>query len=160
SVTVFEKADRVGGLLRYGIPNFKLEKHVVDRRVQQLAAEGVEFVTNAHVGVNVPVERLRKEYDAVLLAGGAEQPRDLQVPGRELKGIHYAMEFLPQQNRRNEGELVEDSSGILATGKHVVIIGSQNARRILDELALVPPILLRQEFHRIMDPLQFATGHL
>jgi len=123
SVTVFEKADRVGGLLRYGIPNFKLEKHVVDRRVQQLAAEGVEFVTNAHVGVNVPVERLRKEYDAVLLAGGAEQPRDLQVPGRELKGIHYAMEFLPQQNRRNEGEIVEDSSGILATGKHVVIIG-------------------------------------
>jgi glutamate synthase (NADPH/NADH) small chain len=110
-------------LLRYGIPNFKLEKHVVDRRVQQLVAEGVEFVTNAHVGVNVQVERLRKEYDAVLLAGGAEQPRDLQVPGRELKGIHYAMEFLPQQNRRNEGDIVEDSSSILATGKHVVIIG-------------------------------------
>src|SRR6185369_11993637 len=105
SVTVFEKADRVGGLLRYGIPNFKLEKRIVDRRLEQLAAEGVEFVTNAHVGVNTPVERLRTEFDAILLAGGAEHPRDLPVPGRELKGIHFAMEFLPQQNRRNEGEV-------------------------------------------------------
>lgn len=120
-VRVFEKADRVGGLLRYGIPNFKLEKQLVDRRVQQLADEGVEFATNAHVGHNVPVEQLRHEHDAILLAGGAEHPRDLQVPGRELKGIHYAMEFLPQQNRRNQGEVVE--GGIVATGKNVVIIG-------------------------------------
>ena len=122
-VTVFEKADRVGGLLRYGIPNFKLEKHVVDRRLAQLAAEGVEFVTSAHVGVNIEVARLRREFDAILLAGGAEHPRDLPVPGRELKGIHFAMEFLPQQNRRNEGEVFDGPAEILATGKHVVIIG-------------------------------------
>ncbi|HEX6879698.1 MAG TPA: glutamate synthase subunit beta [Terriglobales bacterium] len=123
SVTVFEKADRVGGLLRYGIPNFKLEKHVVERRVRQLEAEGVEFVTGAHVGVNYEVDKLRSEYDAIVLAGGAEQPRDLSVPGRELKGIHYAMEFLPQQNRRNQGDTVAEESAITATGKNVVIIG-------------------------------------
>ncbi len=104
SVTVYEKNDRIGGLLRYGIPNFKLEKHVVDRRIAQMKAEGVIFQTNAHVGVNIPVDSLTEQYDAILLCGGAEQPRDLPVPGRELKGIHYAMEFLPQQNRRNEGD--------------------------------------------------------
>jgi glutamate synthase (NADPH/NADH) small chain len=123
SVTVYEKADRIGGLLRYGIPNFKLEKTVVDRRVQQMRAEGVTFVTNAHVGVNVPVEALTEHYDAILLCGGSEQPRDLKIPGRELKGVHYAMEFLPQQNRRCEGDVVDPSTAILAEGKRVVIIG-------------------------------------
>jgi glutamate synthase (NADPH/NADH) small chain len=128
SVTVYEKNDRIGGLMRYGIPNFKLEKHVIDRRLEQMRAEGVTFVTNAHVGVNVPVEALTDHYDAILLAGGAEQPRDLKIPGRELKGIHYAMEFLPQQNRRCEGDKDEDflsdpSLAILAEGKRVVIIG-------------------------------------
>jgi hypothetical protein len=93
SVTVYEKNDRIGGLLRYGIPNFKLEKHVVDRRIEQMRAEGVIFQTNAHVGVNVPSNRSPKHYDAILLCGGAEQPRDLPIPGRELKGIHFAMEF-------------------------------------------------------------------
>ena len=122
-VTVFEKADRIGGLLRYGIPNFKMEKHLIDRRLEQLRAEGVKFQTNAHVGANVPVEDLRKEFQAVLLAGGAEQPRDLKVPGRELKGIHFAMEFLPQQNKRCEGDTVPQEGAILATGKRVVIIG-------------------------------------
>jgi glutamate synthase (NADPH/NADH) small chain len=122
-VTVYEKNDRIGGLLRYGIPNFKLEKHVVDRRIEQLRAEGVQFITNAHVGVNVPVETLTGHYEAILLCGGAEQPRDLKIPGRELKGIHFAMEFLPQQNRRNEGDTVEAASAILATGKNVLIIG-------------------------------------
>ena len=122
AVTVYEKADRIGGLLRYGIPNFKLEKHVVDRRIAQMEAEGVAFVTGAHVGGNVSVKHLQKDYDALVLAGGAEQPRDLRVPGRELKGIHFAMEFLPQQNRRNLGLAVEGEE-ILATGKHVVIIG-------------------------------------
>ena len=122
TVTVYEKADRVGGLLRYGIPDFKLEKHVVDRRAAQMEAEGIRFVTGAHVGANVSVEQLRGEHDAILLAGGAEQPRDIRVPGRELKGIHFAMEFLPQQNRRNSGLAVEGEE-ILATGKHVVIIG-------------------------------------
>jgi len=106
-VTVYEKSDRIGGLLRYGIPNFKLEKQVVDRRLEQMRAEGVTFVTNAHVGVNVPVETLVEEYDATLLAGGSERPRDLPIPGRELKGIHFAMEFLPQQNRRCEGDTID-----------------------------------------------------
>ena len=123
SVTVYEKNDRIGGLLRYGIPNFKLEKHVIDRRIKQMRAEGVTFLTNAHVGVNVPVETLNGHYDAILLAGGAEHPRDLNIPGRELKGIHYAMEFLPQQNRRCEGDTVDSRIAITAEGKRVVIIG-------------------------------------
>jgi len=120
-VTVFEKNDRIGGLLRYGIPNFKMEKHLIDRRLEQMRAEGVKFETNAHVGGNVPVEDLRHAFDAILLAGGAEHPRNLNVPGRELKGIHFAMEFLPQQNRVCEGDTVHDQ--ILATGKRVIIIG-------------------------------------
>jgi glutamate synthase (NADPH/NADH) small chain len=123
SVTVYEKNDRIGGLLRYGIPNYKLEKHVIDRRLEQMRAEGVEFVVNAHVGVNVDVQKLRDEYDVILLAGGSERPRDLAIPGRELKGIHFAMEFLPQQNRRCEGDVVDDSIAILATGKRVIILG-------------------------------------
>jgi glutamate synthase (NADPH/NADH) small chain len=121
SVTVFEKSDRIGGLLRYGIPNFKMEKHLIDRRIEQMRAEGVEFVVNAHIGVNVPVRDLQRDFDAILLAGGAEQPRDLKVPGRELKGIHFAMEFLPQANKVCEGDKVLHQ--ILATGKRVVIIG-------------------------------------
>ncbi|MGA2349621.1 MAG: glutamate synthase subunit beta [Terracidiphilus sp.] len=123
SVTVYEKADRIGGLLRYGIPNFKLEKHIIDRRIEQMRAEGVTFITNAHVGANVPVDALTEHYDAILLAGGSEQPRDLKIPGRELKGIHFAMEFLPQQNRRCEGDVLDPALDILATGKRVVIIG-------------------------------------
>ena len=123
SVTVFEKSDRIGGLLRYGIPNFKLEKHVVDRRIEQMRAEGVTFLTNAHVGVNVPVDALTGHYDAILLCGGAEQPRNLNIPGRELKGVHYAMEFLPQQNRRNEGDYIDPDASIHAAGKRVLIIG-------------------------------------
>jgi glutamate synthase (NADPH) small chain len=123
SVTVYEKSDRIGGLLRYGIPNFKLEKHVIDRRIQQMKAEGVTFLTNAHVGVNVPVDALTGHYDAILLCGGSEQPRDLKVPGRELKGIHFAMEFLPQQNRRNEGDWLDPAAEISAAGKRVLIIG-------------------------------------
>jgi glutamate synthase (NADPH/NADH) small chain len=120
-VTLFEKADRIGGLLRYGIPDFKMEKNVLDRRLEQMTAEGVRFETQAHVGQNVPAEDLRKQFHAILLTGGAESPRDLRVPGRELKGIHFAMEFLPQQNRRIAGDAVPDQ--ILATDKRVVIIG-------------------------------------
>jgi glutamate synthase (NADPH/NADH) small chain len=123
SVTVYEKADRIGGLLRYGIPNFKLEKHIIDRRIQQMRAEGVTFVTNAHVGGNVPVESITGHYDAILLCGGSEQPRDLNIHGRDLKGIHFAMEFLPQQNRRCEGDTVDPLIAISAEGKRVVIIG-------------------------------------
>ena len=120
-VTLFEKNDRVGGLMRYGIPDFKMEKRYLDRRLEQMAGEGVRFETRAHVGHNVPVQDLRKDFDAILLAGGAESPRDLAVPGRELKGIHFAMEFLPQQNRRGAGDDVPNQ--ILATGKRVVILG-------------------------------------
>ena len=121
SVTLFEKADRIGGLLRYGIPDFKMEKSVLDRRLDQMLQEGVVFQTGAHVGKNVPVEDLRRDFDALLLTGGAESPRNLPVPGRELKGIHFAMEYLPQQNRRGAGDVVDGQ--ILATGKRVVIIG-------------------------------------
>jgi glutamate synthase (NADPH/NADH) small chain len=120
-VTMFEKSDRIGGLLRYGIPDFKMEKHILDRRIAQMEAEGVEFQTNVHVGQSIVAEDLRKQFDAILLAAGAEHPRDLGVPGRELKGIHFAMEFLPQQNQRCAGDAVPDQ--ILATGKRVVIIG-------------------------------------
>ncbi|HZR67119.1 MAG TPA: glutamate synthase subunit beta [Terriglobales bacterium] len=122
-VTVYEKADRAGGLLRYGIPEFKMEKQVLDRRLEQMEAEGVKFVTGAHVGHSVPVEDLQREFDAILLAGGAEAGRDLTVPGRELKGIHFAMEFLPQANKRCHGDELDPAQDILATGKRVIIIG-------------------------------------
>ena len=104
AVTLFEKADRIGGLLRYGIPDFKMEKWLIDRRVGQMAAEGVEFRTGVEVGVDVPVSELLAQYDAVAMTGGAELPRDLEVPGRDLAGIHFAMEFLPQQNKRVAGD--------------------------------------------------------
>jgi glutamate synthase (NADPH) small chain len=123
AVVVYEKADRIGGLLRYGIPQFKMEKHIIDRRLEQMSAEGVSFVTGAEVGKNISVEDLRGDCDAIVLAGGAEQPRDLKVPGRELKGIHFAMEYLPQQNRRCLGDTVDPETEILATGKRVIIIG-------------------------------------
>ena len=103
-VHVFEKLAKAGGLLRYGIPDFKMEKHYIDRRMEQMQAEGVTFHCGAHVGVNVPAERLLEDYDALVLAGGAEKARDLPIPGRELEGIHFAMDFLPQQNRRVSGE--------------------------------------------------------
>ena len=122
-VTVYEKNDRPGGLLRYGIPDFKLEKELIDRRIEQMQSEGVVFTTRANVGGNIAAEELRRNYDAVVLCGGAEAPRDLPVPGRELKGIHFAMEFLPQQNHRVAGDKIDPSHEILATGKNVVIIG-------------------------------------
>jgi glutamate synthase (NADPH/NADH) small chain len=122
-VTLFEKADRIGGLLRYGIPDFKLEKWVIDRRLEQLREEGVAFQTGVHVGVDYSVADLRKNFDAVLLCIGAEHARDLEVPGRELAGVHFAMEFLPQQNRRVAGDAVPEDEVVLATGKHVVILG-------------------------------------
>jgi len=122
-VTVFERDDRIGGLLRYGIPEFKMEKKVLERRLDQMKAEGVVFKANVHVGVNMPVEELRKNFDAILLAGGACAPRDLPVPGRDLKGVHFAMEYLTQSNRRCEGDAVPAEREITAKGKHVVIIG-------------------------------------
>ena len=123
AVTVFEKSDRIGGLLRYGIPEFKLEKAVLDRRLAQLAAEGVVFRAGVDVGVHIAVRTLRRDFDAVLLATGAQQPRELAVPGRELRGVHLALDFLSQQNRRLAGDTIAKGAEISANGKHVVIIG-------------------------------------
>jgi glutamate synthase (NADPH/NADH) small chain len=122
-VHVFEKFAKAGGLLTYGIPDFKMEKRVVFRRVAQLEAEGVVFHYNSHVGVNVAIEKLMEEYDAIALAAGAEKGRDLPIPGRELAGIHFAMDFLPQQNRRVGQEPLGDVQPILASGKYVVVVG-------------------------------------
>jgi glutamate synthase (NADPH/NADH) small chain len=122
-VHVYERWAKAGGLLRYGIPDFKMEKIHVERRVEQMLAEGVAFHYGADVGVNLAVEKLLKEHDAVVLSGGAEKPRDLPVPGRELKGVHFAMEFLPQQNRRVSNEPQGNVEPILATDKKVVVIG-------------------------------------
>jgi glutamate synthase (NADPH/NADH) small chain len=122
-VEVFEKQDRIGGLLRYGIPDFKMEKHGIDRRIAQMLAEGVTFHTGMHIGVTLPARKLLDEFDAVALAGGAEQPRDLEVPGKELDGVHFAMTFLPQQNRRNAGDDIEPAQAISAADKHVIVIG-------------------------------------
>ncbi len=123
NVTVFEKSGRIGGLLRYGIPEFKMEKRFLDRRIALMEAEGVVFRTGTTVGADVSAEQIKNEYDAVLLAGGAGQPRDLKVPGREFRGVHFAMEYLTQQNRRNEGEIIPNEEAITATDKRVVIIG-------------------------------------
>ncbi len=123
SVTLFEKNDRIGGLMRYGIPDFKMEKHHIDRRVEQMKAEGVEFVVNAHVGRNVSIEELRQNFDAVLLTGGSEAPRDIKAEGRENRGIYFAMQWLPNQNKRNAGDDVHGEFDVLATDKHVIIIG-------------------------------------
>jgi glutamate synthase (NADPH/NADH) small chain len=126
AVTVFEKADRIGGLLRYGIPDFKMDKALIDRRVAQMQAEGVVFRPGTEIGVAIAVPTLLAEFDAVAMTGGAELPRDLEVPGRDLAGIHFAMEYLPQQNRRNAGDSEEcaaPTGTISAAGKHVVVIG-------------------------------------
>lgn len=123
AVTVFERDDRIGGLLRYGIPEFKMEKRVLDRRLDQMRTEGVIFETNSHVGVNVSVDKLKKEFDVLLLTGGACARRDLPIPGRELKGVYQAMDYLPLQNRRCEGDNIPDEQFISAKGKHVVILG-------------------------------------
>jgi glutamate synthase (NADPH/NADH) small chain len=123
AVEVFEKQDRIGGLLRYGIPDFKMEKQIIDRRVAQMQAEGVVFHTEAHVGVSLPARQLLGKFDAVVLAGGSEHSRDLDVPGRELDGVHFAMTFLPQQNKRNAGDVISEKVSLSAKGKHVVVIG-------------------------------------
>ncbi len=155
-VTVFERRDRIGGLLRYGIPDFKLEKHVMDRRVDLMEKEGIVFKTNAHVGVNVSAKNLLDEFDAVLVSGGASAPRDLPIPGRSLKGVHFAMEFLPQQNKRVAGDKLADN--ILATGKNILVIGGgdtgsdcvgtsnrQEAKTVTQIELLVKPPMSRHE---------------
>ncbi|MCX5738288.1 MAG: glutamate synthase subunit beta [Proteobacteria bacterium] len=123
SVTVFEKSDRIGGLLRYGIPDFKLEKWLIDRRLDQMREEGAVFQTGVQVGVDLSTAELRRHFDAVLLCMGSEQSRDLPVPGRDLSGVHFAMEFLAQNNKRVAGDAISDEEAILATGKHVIVLG-------------------------------------
>jgi glutamate synthase (NADPH) small chain len=123
AVTVFEKHDRIGGLLRYGIPDFKMEKHLVDRRVDQLKAEGIQFKTNAHIGKTIAFEDIRRDFHAVLVAIGAENPRELAIPGRHLNGIHWAMDYLVQQNKVVAGDGFAESERLLGEGKHVVIVG-------------------------------------
>jgi glutamate synthase (NADPH/NADH) small chain len=125
-VTLFEKNDRVGGLLRYGIPDFKMEKHLINRRMVQMEAEGVSFRTSTEVGVHVSVDSLKENFDAVVFSGGAEAPRRLEIPGAELPSVRLAMEFLVQQNKRNAGDdemRAAPRGSILATGKHVIVIG-------------------------------------
>lgn len=156
-VTVFERSDRIGGLLRYGIPDFKLEKNIVDRRIRLMEQEGIIFRTNAHVGVNISAKHLKDEFDAVVMCGGASAPRDLPIPGRQLKGIHFAMDFLPQQNKRVAGDRIF-SGEILATHKNVLVIGGgdtgsdcvgtsnrQEAKSVTQIELLTKPPLTRSE---------------
>jgi glutamate synthase (NADPH/NADH) small chain len=123
TVTLFERDDRIGGLLTYGIPDFKMEKSLVERRVEQMKAEGVTFQTNADVGRTISADQLRTDFDAIVICIGSRKPRDLEVPGRELQGIHFAMDFLTQQNKRVAGDVVPEEGAILATGKNVIVIG-------------------------------------
>lgn len=156
-VTVFERSDRIGGLLRYGIPDFKLEKTVLDRRIRLMEQEGVIFRTNAHVGVNISAKHLQEEFDAILMCGGASAPRDLPIPGRQFKGVHFAMEFLTQQNKRVAGDKIF-SGEILAGGKNVLVIGGgdtgsdcvgtsnrQNAKSVTQIELLAKPPLTRND---------------
>jgi len=122
-VELFEKNDRVGGLLRYGIPDFKMGKKIIDRRMAQLQAEGVTFSTDTHIGVTIPAKQLHDTFDAVVLTGGSEHSRDLDVTGRDLDGVHFAMTFLPQQNKRNAGDTIDPETSLTARGKHVIVIG-------------------------------------
>jgi len=172
-VHVYERHAKAGGLLRYGIPDFKMEKYHVDRRVAQMQGEGVVFHYGAHVGVNLPSEKLLREHDAVVLAGGAELPRDLPIPGRELKGIHFAMDYLVQQNRRGGGEPVGEAEPILADGKHVIVIGGgdtgsdcigtafrQDARSVANfEIMPQPPLHENKLLTWPNWPLKLRTSH-
>lgn len=171
-VHVFEKSHFPGGLLRYGIPDFKLEKNVVERRITQMQAEGVQFFCNAHIGVNKPIEELEAEYDAVLLSAGSEKPRDLQIEGRDLTGIHFAMEFLTQQNRRVSDEAHDAVKAILAKDKHVIVIGGgdtgsdcigtsfrQGAKSVRQlEIMPVPPQHENKDLTWPHWPLKFRTS--
>jgi glutamate synthase (NADPH) small chain len=159
-VTVFERSDRIGGLLRYGIPDFKLEKQIVDRRIRLMEQEGIIFRTNAEVGVNISATHLRSEFDSIVVCGGASAPRDLPIPGRDLKGVHFAMDFLSQQNKRVAGDSVINSE-ILATNKNVLVIGggdtgsdcvgtsNRHAAKSVTQIELLtkPPLKRNEEFN-------------
>jgi glutamate synthase (NADPH/NADH) small chain len=173
AVTVYERSDRIGGLLRYGIPDFKMEKRVLDRRLAQLAAEGVRFETGLDVGRDLDVDTLRFDFDAVLLAGGASHARELEVPGRNLAGVHAAMEFLEQQNRRGAGDTIAESVAISAAGKRVVVIGGgdtgsdcigtchrQGAASVVQlELLPQPPASRHRTTPWPLWPMQLRTSH-
>lgn len=123
NVTVYERADKAGGCMRYGIPDYKLPKSYIERRVEQMKAEGVTFIMNTHVGIDISIEDIKEQHDAIILSGGSTDPRDLNAPGRKLDGIHFAQHFLPQQNKRNAGQTIPSSIEITAAGKNVVVIG-------------------------------------
>ena len=173
TVVVFEKADRIGGLLRYGIPDFKMEKEVVNRRLQQMEIEGVVFRTNIHVGKDYSTETLRSEFDAILLTTGAAVGRDLMILGRELNGIHQAMDYLTQQNKRNAGDLIDPNGALTAHNKHVIIVGGgdtgsdclgtahrQGARSVTQfELLPEPPSHRAPETPWPLWPMQLRTSH-
>ncbi len=173
AVTVYERSDRIGGLLRYGIPDFKMEKSVLDRRLAQLIGEGVVFETGVDVGRDVRVEDLRVDVDAVLLAGGAARARDLDVPGRDMRGVHFAMDFLEQQNRRGAGEVIAPDISISAEGKRVVVIGGgdtgsdcigtchrQGALEVVQlEVMPQPPASRHESTPWPLWPMQLRTSH-
>lgn len=173
AVVVYEKDDRIGGLLRYGIPDFKLEKWVIERRLDQLVAEGVEFVTGVEVGRHLPIGKLQQEFDAICLAGGAQVARDLAVEGRELGGVHLAMDYLTQQNRRVAGDSIDPELAIDAAGKRVVVIGGgdtgsdcvgtahrQGATSVVQlELLPQPPLERSPETPWPFWPLKLRTSH-
>lgn len=175
SVTVFEKNKKMGGLLRYGIPDFKLEKNIIDRRIQQMEDEGVEFRGGIHVGVDIPLDSLEAQFDAIVLASGSEAPRGLPTPGNKLDGVHFAMDFLIQQNRRVSAEPIEGVDHILATGKNVVVIGGgdtgsdcvgtslrQGAKRVTQfEILPMPPEKENKEltWPHWPDKLRSSTSH-
>jgi glutamate synthase (NADPH/NADH) small chain len=172
SVTVFERADEIGGLLRYGIPDFKLPKSFIDRRIEQMETEGITFKTNANVGVNVSVDTLKEDFDVICLTGGSTQPRDLVVSGRDLDGIHFAMDYLPQQNKRNAGKSITDKDSIYAEGKNVVVIGGgdtgsdcvgtatrQGAKNVIQlELMPMPPKERTEDFPWPTYPMILRTS--
>jgi glutamate synthase (NADPH/NADH) small chain len=160
AVTVFERSDRIGGLLTYGIPDFKLEKWIVRRRLQLLEAEGVRFKTNVNVGVDIQIEELRQDSDALVLCGGATQPRDLPVPGRELDGIHFAMEYLPQLNRRVAGEFINGEKEITAKGKRVVILGGGDTGSDCHGTALRQGAVSVHSFELLPKPPEHPTASI
>ena len=171
-VTVYEKNQKAGGLLRYGIPDFKMEKHLIDLRVEQMTKEGVVFKTGINVGVDIDINEIKENYDALVLTGGSESPRDLPVPGRELDGVHFAMDFLPQQNRRVSQENLNVSKEILAKDKDVIVIGGgdtgadcigtsirQGAKSVTQlEIMPIPPDQENKELTWPNWPLKFRTS--
>lgn len=160
SVTVFERADRIGGLLRYGIPDFKLEKWIIDRRIQQMEEEGVVFKTNSNIGIDIPIASIKEEFDAIVLCGGSTKPRDLPILGRELDGVHFAMDFLPQQNKNVAGDEEFATTKINAKGKRVIVIGGGDTGSDCVGTSLRQGALSVHQFELMPKPPAQRTGSM